>query len=160
MAEKSLSQMLTEVEEALRVNREGVAEIDRSIAAGNRILQRRTTLVALVAILIAVNICLTVALTVFGVELNRTQQAANANACNLNALFTQSIATSGNTVDLYRGLRPLIAANHDPDSQRAVAFIDRSVANLESNAKIRADFLTLTRNTAKRLHCQSGFVSP
>lgn len=104
---------------------------------------------------------LVVGLLAYGQQrLKENQAAVRANTCNQNALFAQSIASSGNTVDLYRGLRPLLAESSDPDSRAAVAFVDQAIRNLEANRKLREDFLALTVDTARRLHCPAGFVAP
>lgn len=161
-----LTRTMAELDAALKANRAGVAALDESIARGNVILRRKTVWIAATCASVALDVVLTVTLAVLGLQLQRTQDdttasqvAVRANTCNLNTLFAQSIANSGNTVDLYRGLRPLLEASGDPTSRAAVAFIDRSIANLERNEEIRAGFLALTEQTARRLRCPAGFVT-
>ncbi len=167
MAENDVGKLLADMEGALTANRESLAELAEAIDGGNRIIKRKTAWIAITCASVVLDLTLTLAIAVFGYELNGTQKdtaaavaAERANTCNLNSLLAQSVASSGNTVDLYRGLRPLLAAASDPDSRAAVTFIDRSIANVEGNAKTRADFLALTRDTADRLDCPPGFVAP
>lgn len=174
MPDSGLTAMLAKMEAALDANRESVdanrksvADLDATIAQGNAILRHRKLLISATCALVALNVGLTIALAVFGFRLDETQRDAavsnayiRANTCNQNALFAQSIASSGNTVDLYRGLRPLLAESADPDSRAAVEFIDKAIAGLETNRELREDFLALTVDTAGRLDCPAGFVAP
>jgi hypothetical protein len=162
-----LAGMLARMEKALEGNRESVAALDAAVVQGNAIVRRKTLWIVATCTSVALDVALTATLAVLGFGLNSTQHDAavaqadiRANTCNLNALLAQSAASSGNTVDLYRGLRPLLAESSDPDSRAAVAFIDQATANLESNARRRTDFLALTQDTAERLDCPAGFVAP
>jgi hypothetical protein len=151
---------------------EQLVQGNKQLAEGNRIIRRKALWIAITCTSILVDVIVTVVLGVLGYNVHLTSDktaavaakaesnaaALRANTCNLNTLFAQSIRNSGNTVDLYKGLRPLLAASTDPSSRAAVRFIDMSIANITSTARTRADFLTLTRDTARRLHCPAGFV--
>jgi len=167
MPANRLSEMLAEVEAALQANRAEGEALQQVIAEGNRILRRKNLLFTLAFVGFAMDIILTGGLAVQGFLLHTTQQKSAAiqadlrsNTCNLNTLLAQSVTTSGNTVDLYKGLRPLLAANKDPDAQAAVSFIDTTTNNLATNQRIRIAFLDLTRATAENLACPAGFIPP
>lgn len=164
---EDLAATLGKMEAALEANRESVAALDATIVRGNAIVRRKTLWVVATCASVALDVALTAALAVLGLGLNSTQHDAGvaqagirANTCNLNALLAQSAASSGNTADLYRGLRPLLEESSDPEARAAIAFIDKATANLEANTKLRVDFLALTRDTAERLDCPAGFVTP
>lgn len=163
---EELKQLVAELELAIEANTATGAELDEQLIRGNRILRRKTLWIIATCVSVALDVIVTVVLGILGYQLHNTQHDATAteaalrvNTCNLNTLFAQSIRNSGNTVDLYKGLRPLLAESSDPSSRAAVRFIDGSIANITSNAQTRTDFLRLTQDTAKRLHCPTGFIT-
>jgi hypothetical protein len=166
MADDRLGPLLNEMERALAENRDGVATLDASIAAGNKILRRKTLWIVATCVSVFLDIAITVTLAILGLQLSHTQHntasaaaAVRANTCNLNALVVQFLANNGNTVALYRGLRPLLEASTDSNARAAVGVVDTTIAGIMATAAARAEFLAATRDTSLRLHCAKGLAA-
>lgn len=163
---EELKRLVRELNDSVEKNRAEVAELNEELHAGGAILKRRNILYSVLTFVIAFLLGLVVLVAWQTHEINavqhrqsQTSAAVRSNICNMDLLFEQSIKSSGNTIDLDKGLRPILVANGSPEAQRAVVFIDRQVANLAATGEIRKRFLQTSHDTRVRLGCPNTFIT-
>lgn len=162
---KSITELVAELNDAVDQNKEVAQHLDSTIQNGNKIVRRKTLWVMITCASILIDVIVTIGLAIALHGVNNLQHqkdnqatALRANTCNLSLLLLQSIKSGTNTVDLYRGLKPILATDDSPEALKAVEFIDRSIANIDTNRKIRENFIELSAETQRDLDCPDSFI--
>jgi len=142
MTSKDIPDLLSELDRAVNENKDAAIELERTLAAGNKILKRKTLFIIITLFSVILDIALTVWLAYSAVNLSNLQDAGDRrtdqisaltdsqrkNICNMDYLFNQS-------------LQQVIEAR-----------------GIESLTDIQQQFIDISKGTRVDLNCPNGLV--
>ena len=142
MTTPDLPHLITELNEAVNENKVAAVKLNDSIAAGNKILRRKTIFIIMTLCSVILDIFLTVWLATSAIRLSNLQDAGNKrtdqiamlaesqrkNICNMDYLFNQS-------------LQQILEKR-----------------GIESLTTPQKDFLEISKGTRIDLKCPTGYI--